>query len=124
MIPLTPRKFSGDKMKKQINVRFPKSVNLIEWSNYDDLTCFTSLDLKLLNLAPLKAAPAPPQAISHGPPGNLTGALRQARCRLFTPPLRAYSSPYLLLPPERPHPVNSTGSGTCQLGFESWLGHP
>lgn len=57
-------------MKKQINVRFPKSVNLIEWSNYDDLTCFTSLDFKLLNLALSKAAPAPPEAISHGPPGK------------------------------------------------------
>lgn len=29
MIPLTPRKFKGDKIEKQINVMFLKSVNLI-----------------------------------------------------------------------------------------------
>lgn len=38
MIPLTPRKFSGDKIEKQLNGIFLQSANLIRRSNSDDLT--------------------------------------------------------------------------------------
>lgn len=71
MTALTPRKFAGDKIKKQINVRFHKSGNLNRGSNYDGLTCFTSLDLKLLIWPPLKQPPPHPKLFLTVLKGNL-----------------------------------------------------